>query len=285
MLIRIITSIVALCVLIPVLIFSNTWILPIAITFACIVANYEILKCIGTVKKYAVSGVLLFVSLIAPMLTRLLFLKLATGAIEFYMLTMAVICMVVVLYLMAVLVFSRKKISVSDVAISFFSSFYVTVGFSSIILLHDCSYGGPYTYLLIFIGAWITDIFAYFCGRLFGKHKLIPEISPKKTVEGSIGGTLFTGVAFVIFGLVGNHFGFNDVQSYIKLFVFGIIAALVAQIGDLCMSALKRHYDVKDFGKIFPGHGGMLDRFDSIIAVSTVLLVMNIIVSSYKVIL
>ena len=279
MLTRIITSVVAFCVLLPVLVFSNTWVFPIAIAIACFIANYEALKCVGTFKKYSVSIALLAVSLASPILARYFALNSLVSAIENYILIMAVICFAVVLYLMSVLVFSKKKVSVSDVAVSSFLSFYITVGFSAIMLLHDCFVGGSYMYILVFIGAWITDIFAYFCGRLFGKHKLIPEISPKKTIEGSIGGTLFAGIAFVVFGLICNSIGYAVSQGHVLLFVFGIIAALVAQIGDLCMSALKRHYEIKDFGKLFPGHGGVLDRFDSIIAVSVALLVMNIIVS------
>ena len=285
MLIRIITSIVALCVLIPVLIFSNTWVFPIAIALACAVANYEMLKCIGVIKKYTISIVLILVSFVVPVLTRFPYKHPVASNIMIYASTIAIICLITILYLMAVLVFSRKKVSVSDISISAFMAFYITTGFSSIVLLYDCFDGGKYTYLLIFIGAWVTDVFAYFTGRVFGKHKLIPEISPKKTIEGSIGGTLFSGIAFVVFGIVCNNFGLYIVQNYAQLFVFGIIAAIVAQIGDLCMSALKRHYGIKDFGKIFPGHGGMLDRFDSIIAVSVALLAMNIIVLSYKVIL
>jgi phosphatidate cytidylyltransferase len=105
-----------------------------------------------------------------------------------------------------------------------------------------------------------------------GKHKLIPDVSPKKTVEGSIGGIAFCILAMVIFGIV-----VEAVSSYeanlIALAFAGLVISVVAQIGDLLMSVIKRTYGIKDYGKIFPGHGGILDRFDSILAVSIVLMV------------
>jgi phosphatidate cytidylyltransferase len=138
---------------------------------------------------------------------------------------------------------------------------------NAIIYIRDYNNIGKYIYLLIFIGAWITDIFAYFTGVFFGKHKLIEDVSPKKTIEGSIGGTLFCALSFVAFGLVVDYF-FNMDSNIIFLALSGIIIAIISQIGDLIMSVVKRHYGIKDFGKIFPGHGGVLDRFDSIFAVT-----------------
>jgi phosphatidate cytidylyltransferase len=273
MITRIITSLVALCVLIPVLFLANTVVLPIAIAISCVIAIGEALNCIGVLKKAAVS---------VPLLAAAAFLSVwgrFCDSISDFLIVFACVIFIEVLYFMAVLVFFKGALSITDLSAAVFISFYITVGYCSIVLLHDHFEGGKYTYLLIFVGAWITDIFAYFCGRLFGKHKLIPEISPKKTVEGSIGGTLFTGVSFVVFGVIADALALGINQGHLQLFLFGIAAALVAQIGDLCMYALKRHYGIKDFGKIFPGHGGMLDRFDSIIAVSVVLLVLNLFVN------
>lgn len=107
----------------------------------------------------------------------------------------------------------------------------------------------------------VTDTFAYFGGRFFGKHKLMPVTSPKKTVEGAVSGTLS---ALLIALLVGALYGRVD---YPSLCVFVVSASVVGQLGDLSMSALKRIAGVKDYGSIFPGHGGFLDRFDSILFV------------------
>ena len=110
---------------------------------------------------------------------------------------------------------------------------------------------------------------------LVGKHKLIPEVSPKKTIEGSIGGTLFCALSFVAFGIiVDNFFGMN--ANLIFLAISGVIVSIVAQMGDLIMSLIKREYGIKDYGKLFPGHGGILDRFDSILSVSLMLAIICI---------
>lgn len=279
MLTRVITSVVALCVLIPILFLSDTWVLPIAVAVFNFIANFEMLKCVGTLSKRWLSSNLLSISGIIPLLVRIIGSAGKTGSMERYYIAVACVVFFEVLYLMAIAVFSKGFISLEEIGLSAFMSFYVTLGFTSIILLHDFFPMGKHTYLLVFVGAWITDIFAYFCGRLFGKHKLIPEVSPKKTVEGSIGGTLFSGLAFVLFGFVIKKLNIEIELSCVVLFVFGIVAAVVAQIGDLCMSALKRRYGIKDFGKLFPGHGGALDRFDSIIAVAVALLIMNTLIA------
>lgn len=268
---RIITGLVAVCVLLPVLYFSDTWVFPVGLALCCLLSVYEILKCVGTLKKWQISIPILAVS---PAIVLAIRPVKALDGLSFTAVVLPVL-MLAMLYLLAVMVFSRNAITIEDVCVSGFMSAYIAAAFASILFLRD-SVGGAYTYLLIFIGAWTTDIFAYFSGVLFGKHKLIPEISPKKTIEGSIGGTLCCGGAFVLYGFLVDRF-FEEANSVSLpiLFAYGLVVAVVSQIGDLCMSAVKRRYGIKDFGKIFPGHGGMLDRFDSIIAVAVVLVVLN----------
>ena len=269
---RVLTGLVALCVLIPILIFSDTFVFDLALAVCCTISVFEMLKCVGALKKLWISVPTLLVSPLIVLAIRPL--KNLFDGFSFTQVTLPVL-LISMLYLLAVMVFSKNQITIEDIAVSGFMSVYIAAAFVSILFLRD-STGGAYTYLLVFIGAWTTDIFAYFCGMLFGKHKLIPEVSPKKTVEGSIGGTLFCGGAFVLYGVLIDHFVEQATRmNLFLLFAYGIIVAVVSQVGDLCMSAIKRHYGIKDFGKIFPGHGGMLDRFDSILAVSLVLLVLN----------
>jgi phosphatidate cytidylyltransferase len=118
--------------------------------------------------------------------------------------------------------------------------------------------------MLTFLATWGTDTFAYFSGIAFGKTKLIPSISPKKTVEGSIGGFLGSILTSIVLGLIGNYkLGMTfTVYNYI---IIGIICGTLSQIGDLAASVFKRYCDIKDYGKILPGHGGIMDRFDSIL--------------------
>ncbi|MBR7181275.1 MAG: phosphatidate cytidylyltransferase [Clostridia bacterium] len=125
-----------------------------------------------------------------------------------------------------------------------------------------------------FVGSWVTDIFAYFTGRLFGKHKLLPEVSPKKTVEGAIGGAVFCALGVMLYGLVAN-LAFDLQPNYLLLAIVGLMISVVSQIGDLVLSAVKREFGVKDFGWMLPGHGGLLDRFDSSMAVTVLLMIVT----------
>lgn len=114
---------------------------------------------------------------------------------------------------------------------------------------------------LIFIIAFATDTCAYFAGYAFGKHKLIPKVSPKKTIEGSIGGILGSTLICLAFGYYFNI----DLKVIV---ILGFLGSIVAQVGDLFASSIKRYVGIKDYGKLIPGHGGILDRFDSVILVA-----------------
>lgn len=150
----------------------------------------------------------------------------------------------------------KKKITLEDIMISLMGFIYVSVFLSHVNLL---SQKGSMYIWLVFIFAWVTDTFAYFSGYFFGKRKLIPEISPKKTVEGAIGGILGTVVFTFCFAV------FAGEPNPVYFIPLAIIGSVVSQLGDLFASAIKRKYDVKDYGNIIPGHGGVLDRFDSIL--------------------
>lgn len=122
------------------------------------------------------------------------------------------------------------------------------------------------------VTAWSTDIAALFTGMMFGKHKLAPVISPKKTVEGAIGGFIIS--VLVSLGLIYCYQYFGGFRhavveiNYIHAFIACVCCSVISVFGDLSFSIIKRHCNIKDFGKIMPGHGGVLDRFDSIIFVS-----------------
>ncbi|MEE0970586.1 MAG: phosphatidate cytidylyltransferase [Clostridia bacterium] len=274
MLKRIITSIVGVAILIPVLWYSDTYLFIGAMSLASVIGCFELLRCIGVHKKYALSLPQYLIAAVLPILMRL------GGGKGVWLKTAIFIHVAFILYLLAIAVFSKGKIKVSEVANAFAICLYINVGFSSVVLLRDFEDIGKYIFLLVFIGAWITDIFAYFCGMAFGKHKLIPEVSPKKTVEGSVGGIVFCALAYVIYGLVVAN-TFNVEMNIVALGVFGVIISIVSQVGDLSASLIKREYGVKDYGSLFPGHGGILDRFDSVLAVASVLMML---VYSYNIV-
>ena len=119
-------------------------------------------------------------------------------------------------------------------------------------------------------GGFLSDAFAYFVGIRFGKHKLCPNISPKKSIEGAIGGLVGTAIVFLIYAVVLNNYYNFDIQ-YFQIILFGLVASLFAQIGDLVASSIKRFVGEKDFGSCFPGHGGVLDRIDSVLFVAPII--------------
>ena len=261
MLKRIITSICAVCVLVPVLCFSHTVLLPLGIAAVSVIAVYELAKCMNVHKR---SGMVLPAYAFAAFMPFLL--RYLHNFVPYAMI--AFIVMSLYLLLVFFLVIRSHGTLVFFDAFSFFAVLlYMLAALNGILYIHDYYSNGRFLYLLIFLGAWITDIFAYFTGVFFGKHKLIEDVSPKKTVEGSIGGVVFCTLFYVGYGAIIAHF-FDVNVNLIFLGISGLILSVISQIGDLIMSVIKRHYGVKDFGKIFPGHGGVLDRFDSILAVS-----------------
>lgn len=126
--------------------------------------------------------------------------------------------------------------------------------------------------VLCLAGAWLGDSGAYFVGTFFGKHKLCPEISPKKTVEGAVGGVVTVGIVFGVYAffyqLVQGYRGYSFEVNYLYLVLMGFICGVLGIIGDLSASLIKRQYGIKDFGNIMPGHGGLMDRFDSVLFVA-----------------
>lgn len=166
--------------------------------------------------------------------------------------------------LFCLLIFSDGKYTAADVSVTFLGMIYVAFLFSFVTLTRNM--GNGYLYIwLIFIGAWATDTFAYFTGISIGKTKILPKVSPKKSLEGSIGGIVGCILAMLLFGVF-----FNRILNVplIHFAILGSICGMVSQIGDWAASAVKRSVDIKDYGNIMPGHGGVLDRLDSILFVA-----------------
>jgi phosphatidate cytidylyltransferase len=248
-------------VLVPVLVFSGSIALPIAIAIVSVIGVYEMLKCLGAHKKYYMCVPMYLSAIAVPFMLR--YFENKTNAIKISFLVAAVMLVVVFVSV----IWSHGKNKFADSVSAFMLVVYIITAMNSILYVRDFGDGGKYIYLLIFLGAWMTDIFAYFTGVFFGKHKLIEDVSPKKTIEGSIGGVFFCTLSFVVFGIIMNVF-FEREANLVFLAISGIIVSVISQVGDLIMSVIKRHYGIKDYGKLFPGHGGILDRFDSVMIVS-----------------
>ena len=271
MLKRIITAIVSIAIFIPVCIFSDTIVFPIAISILSFIGVYEMSKCLGYHKNFVLTIPMYIAALGLPII-RYIQTLLGANNRDFLGIAMTILFGILIFDL-AYVMFRKNKDKLGDVLSFFALNMYVIGCFSSIYMVRT-GRDGDFMYLLVFIGPWVCDTFAYFTGKLLGKHKLIEEISPKKTIEGSIGGIIFTIIAFIVFGLIVNNCLSAGI-SYIKLGILGLIVSIVSQIGDLIASAIKRQHDVKDYGFIFPGHGGVLDRFDSVLLTAPVLFVIN----------
>lgn len=161
------------------------------------------------------------------------------------------------------------KRTLVDVCLSFFSMLYIPFLLSFVLMTFYLEDVGRSAIWLIILGACLTDAYAYFVGMKIGKHKLCPNISPHKTIEGSIGGIVGNCVTFLIYAwYLNNYVGFGI--EYWKMVIFAVVVAVFAEIGDLVASSIKRFVKTKDFGSILPGHGGILDRIDSVVFVAPV---------------
>lgn len=260
---RILTAAVMLAVFIPILWFSDTVVYPIAMAILAAVGVFELLRCIGLSRDLPVLLPVALLAAAATLLARFSVLPLS------HLGCMAAAWFLLALYLFALTVLRAGSLRYGSLAGALGGSFYIAVAFSSMVLLRDLP-GGVYLFLLPFLGSWVTDTFAYFTGRFLGKHKLAPVISPKKTVEGSIGGIVFAVGVFALYGLIIAKGGYTP--HYLPLLLCGLLVSVVSQIGDLALSAIKREFGIKDYSRLFPGHGGVLDRFDSVIATAPLIL-------------
>ncbi|MBR7185723.1 MAG: phosphatidate cytidylyltransferase [Clostridia bacterium] len=264
---RLITAFLGLALMMPLLFLSKTWIFVAAASLMAFIGMLEMMRCLGVHRNIAATWPLYGMAVGLPIAARLLGRINSFGSLTLYVL------MAYFFYLMALTVFSHKGLHFAQSAEIFATGTYVSLIFSSIVMLRDAE-DGQYLYLLVFLAAWITDSFAYFSGRLFGRHKLIPAVSPKKTVEGAIGGVVFCVIACLGFGLF-TAIVWDAEPNYLGLGISGVILSVCAQIGDLIASLIKREHGIKDYGKLFPGHGGVMDRFDSVAAVAVVLLLIS----------
>lgn len=281
---RIITGIVALCVFAPVCIFSGTWFLGVAFGIISLVGTFEMAKCLGFHKNFALSIPMYIASLVLPIQRWIIHYNgISKPNSEFLFIAMT-IAFVLLIYSLAYVMFSKNKIKIADVMTFYALSVYVIGCFSSVVMIRftgDNEFG-KYMFFIIFISAWVCDTFAYFTGRFLGKHKLIPDISPKKTIEGAIGGIIFTLLALIGYWAIIKFTPLNyDGIKIWHICILGVLLPIVSQIGDLLASSIKRQYGIKDFGNVFPGHGGVLDRFDSAMLVAPILCCINAIILSF----
>ncbi|BED92707.1 MAG: phosphatidate cytidylyltransferase [Candidatus Paraimprobicoccus trichonymphae] len=171
--------------------------------------------------------------------------------------------------ILSAMVFYRY-LKLNDISVIYALAIIISFSLSKIVKLKNMDLEFGSFYVLISLGiAWYSDTGAYFFGKFFGKNKLCPKISPNKTVEGFIGGIITCLILVIVTSLVFNNLIFAEKHkiNYTSLIILSLIGSSISTLGDLCFSVIKRNYNLKDFGDIIPGHGGMLDRLDSVIFV------------------
>lgn len=172
-------------------------------------------------------------------------------------------------------IITKCKINVIDIAITLFGIVYV-IGFLAFLSLTYNAQNGKFIFWYILIAAWGSDTFAYLIGIKFGKHKLC-SISPKKTIEGSIAGIVGAGILNIIYTIILNNIVGLNLNIWYMLLI-GIVLSIIGQFGDIAASTIKRFNNIKDFSQLIPGHGGMLDRIDSVIFIAPVAYLLLVII-------
>jgi len=250
---RTITAVIAMLIFIPIVVFGG-WPMLITVYLLALTALYEILK-MNRIHIFSIPGILSLIALSIIILPRAdyPFITMVTDAQIDMIIVMA-------LLMLSFTVISKNRFTFVDMGFCVLAVAYIGIGF---MYFYETREAGLIFILYALLIVWMTDTGAYLSGRAFGKRKLWPQISPNKTVEGFIGGILSSvllAVVFSVSGLISN-------PNIILLIIFTMVLSVAGQLGDLVESALKRHFDVKDSGSLLPGHGGVLDRFDSFIFV------------------
>lgn len=253
---RIITAVVAIPLLLLVLLVLPSWVMAAILAVANAIAAWELLWGTGLVKHprlvaytaVAAAGVGIWCYFGSPYAWGL------AGGVVFGCL------------LFGEMLISKAKLPFEKVLVCVAGGFLIPYFISALMRIRNMELGTVYV-LLPFILAFLSDSSAYFAGKFLGKHKLAPTISPKKTVEGMFGGIAGAILGTVIFGLV-LALGFHQKVNFLFAILYGVLGSLASVLGDLAFSVIKRQTGIKDYGKIFPGHGGILDRLDSMTVVA-----------------
>ena len=183
--------------------------------------------------------------------------------------------------MMLVYVFSFPRFRAEQVMTAFFCAFYAPVLFTFIFLTRNLP-NGIYMVWMIFISSWICDTCAYLTGMAIGKHKLAPVLSPKKSIEGAVGGVVGSVLVGAAFGYFALERVFADQNvTWIAALICGV-GAVISQVGDLAASGIKRNHDIKDYGKLIPGHGGIMDRFDSVLFTAPIIYYLAILLIHFE---
>lgn len=271
---RLISAAFGVPLIAAVLLLYNTVVLNIVVALIAILALYEVFVAMHYIKSRGLAAACFIYTAILPFFN-ISHMRLIVLTCSYFF----------ILVLFGLLMRYHAGLRLEQIGTAFMLTIMISLAFTSIVFLRDIfavkactSFDSLFYLALIFIGAWITDAGAYFVGRFLGKHKMAPKISPKKTIEGAVGGVVCSMVLFPVAGLLYQSYAAfvhtPVTVNYPLLVLMGFLSALAAIFGDLIGSVIKRECQIKDFGHILPGHGGIMDRFDSVMFVAPLMYVL-----------
>lgn len=265
MLVRILAAAVGLPILLAIVLLLPPIGTAILFALACMVAAYEMLWRTGIWKN---KRAVVVTALMAAATVMWSWLKGCGIISEQYLWVSALAGLFVFFtYLFCELLAGHAKLQFTGMCAALFAGFVYPFLIGALVRMR-CVESGVYYILVAFLLSMVADSGAYFVGRAIGKHKLAPVVSPKKTIEGAIGGILVNILGMILYTLILNKcFGFTQV-NYLYAAIYGVLGAAASMIGDLTLSVVKRQVGIKDYGNLIPGHGGVLDRFDSTMMVA-----------------
>ncbi len=258
---RVVTTLIGLPIVAIALNFANKYIIGCIMTAVAICAMYEYIKC----TKEKDVKVIKWISYLSTLIIAIIHvIPVECFAYGYYFLPLLMIV------LFAHVIFTDMKYTVEDIACTLFGIIYVVgfISFFALIFGYHGSISGKMFIWFVIAASWGTDIFAYLTGKHFGKTKF-SKISPNKSIEGCIGGTLAAVIISILFAIGFNYF-FHVDFSLLQIGFMGFVLSIMGQLGDFSASAIKRYFGVKDFSDLFPGHGGMIDRIDSVMFVAPI---------------
>lgn len=257
---RIVSALIGFPGVVVILVFANQYIVDFVISIVAIIAIHEFYNAVGKESKpirwigYLACISIAFIHIIPTVISE-----------EYIELIKIMVIPLIVLILFLHVILSKMKINFKDIAYTLFGIFYITLFIMFLAIIRGMEDGKELIWY-VFFSAWATDVFAYFVGKYLGKHKF-SEISPKKTIEGCIGGVVGAVIFTIAYTYCINKF-LNFEYPYLCSTIITIVLSILSQIGDFAASTIKRYVNIKDYSELIPGHGGMLDRIDSLLFIA-----------------
>lgn len=254
---RVLSAIVILPIILVIFLLGNNYVVDVFVGIIALRSIYELFHAFEQ-KGYHPVRWIGYLSAIAIMFLHVI-------PEQYRLILIAGIIAISILLAFILLITKKTNINVLDIIITCFGVCYITLMLVFLSIIRGME-NGKFLIWYVFLASWLTDVFAYLTGKAIGKHHFT-DISPNKTIEGCIGGTLGATVLIIIYTIILNKFGGFDI-NILKVTLIGILLSLIGQIGDLTASSIKRYVGIKDFSDLIPGHGGMVDRMDSVIFIA-----------------